>query len=79
MNVSSVHEIRLLKLDHARPVQPGDQVRVHLGDTWHVSSADAWTIRRLVHGARHVHLVGSTQAVRTWLQSVIEATAEADQ
>ncbi len=77
--VSTVHEIRLARLDHARPVQPGDSVRVVLGDTTTMSSADAWKIRGLVYRAASVQLVGATPAVREWLRSVVEATGEANQ
>ncbi len=79
MNVTSVHEINLAHLDRARPAQPGDRVRVHLGaSTWHITSADAWRIRSLVYGAAHVQLVGGTSPLRDWIATVIADTREAD-
>ncbi len=63
--------IRLAHIDRERPVYPGDDVQVDLGQVSDVRLVDLWRLRSLTIDANTVTLVGATSTVRAQVRQFL--------
>lgn len=76
--IEHVVEIRLWRLDRAKPAPPGAWARVNIGDTTNVTSAQAWILRGLLAGAGRVEILGSAESQVSYLEAFLAAHPDVD-